>query len=223
MTMDGVFVIGVDTGVGKTTLCAGLIKMLAGSRKAAYWKPVQTGTIVGDDTKDIQKVTQLSDEYFLTPGYRFPDPLSPHFAAAKWGKTIDTSALKRTFDEAKRSTFLIVEGAGGLLVPYNDHELQIDVIKSFGLPLIIVTTDRVGAINQTLLTLNACRAENIALLGVVVTKSRGNLGNSEGISQFGKVEILAELPPADDMKALIANVAAHSRLRKLFGLTPLPM
>ena len=83
----GVFVIGVDTGVGKTTLCAGLLKMLVGSRKVAYWKPVQTGTIVGDDTKDIRKATQLSDDYFVEPAYRFPDPLSPHFAARKWGKT----------------------------------------------------------------------------------------------------------------------------------------
>src|SRR5262245_3565392 len=108
----GVFVIGVDTGVGKTTLCAGLLKMLVGARKVAYWKPVQTGTIVGDDTKDIRKATQLSEDYFVEPSYRFPDPLSPHFAARKWGKTLDTKVIVDAFEQAKRDKgFLIIEGA----------------------------------------------------------------------------------------------------------------
>lgn len=224
MASQGVFVIGVDTGVGKTTLCAGLLKMMVGGAgRVAYWKPVQTGTIVGDDTKDIKKATQLSDDHFIEPSYRFTDPLSPHFAAKKWGKTIDMRVLQDAYEAArKRVDFLIVEGAGGLLVPFNDDSLQIDFIKTVKLPLLVCATDRVGAINQTLLTLNACRAENITVHGVVVMKSRGNLGNSEGIAKYGKVEIVAELPPAEDMSSLIGQVAAHSRLRKLFGLTPLP-
>lgn len=221
--MDGVFITGIDTSVGKTTVAAGILKLMHGSRKVAYWKPVQTGTIVGDDTTDIKAATELGDDCFLEPVYRFADPVSPHYAAKKWGKTIEVEPIVKIFEQAKKDgKFLIIEGAGGLLVPFNEKELQLDLIKKLKLPVLLITTDRVGAINQTLLTLNMCRAEKVDVLGVVVTKSRGNLGNSEGIAHFGKVEIVAEFPPSEDMQSLLAQVAGHARLRKLFKVPPLP-
>jgi dethiobiotin synthetase len=221
--MDGVFVTGIDTSVGKTTVCAGLLKMIHGSRKVAYWKPVQTGTIVGDDTNDIRTAVAVSDENFLEPTYRFAEPVSPYYAAKKWGKHIDLATIVQQYESAKKTgNFLIVEGAGGLLVPYNANALQIDLIKALKLPLIIVATDRIGAINQTLLTVNECRAQKVDILGIIVTKSRGNLGNSEGISHFSKVEILAEFPPLEDSMSTIAQVAGNERLRKLFNIPILP-
>lgn len=219
--MEGVFITGTDTGVGKTTVAAGLVKLLYGSRNVAFWKPVQTGTIVGDDTREVRAMTQLPDSVYIEPSYRFPDPVSPHMAAAKWGKEIELSKLKSDF-EAYRDRFLVVEGAGGILVPFSDKVLQIDFIKATGLSVIIVGQDRVGAINHTLLTLAVCRKEKIPILGVVLTRFRMTLGNGEVISKFGNVDILANFAPTDDPKSLVAQVASHPTLRKLFNVAQLP-
>ena len=221
--MDGVFVIGTDTGVGKSIVCAGLLKLVVGTKEIVYWKPIQTGTIVGDDTKAVKSLTDLADGYFLAPNYRFPEPLSPHMAASKWGKRIELDSLEATYRAAReQKKFVLVEGAGGILVPFNDQTLQIDFIKRLKLPLIIVSQDRVGAINQCLLTLNAARAEKIEVLGIILTRSRQTLGNAEAIKQFGKVEILAELDPTEDSRTVVAQVGANSRLRELFAVSALP-
>jgi len=221
--MDGVFITGTDTGVGKTIVCAGILKLLLGTKKAVYWKPIQTGTIVGDDTKAVKSLTDLKTENFWDPAYRFPEPLSPHMAAQKWGKTIDMETVYRYYDEhKKKGTFVIIEGAGGILVPLTDTVLQIHMIKRFGLPLILVSEDRVGAINQTLLTLNAAREAQLPVLGVVLTRARKTLGNAEAISKFGKVEILAEFDPTEDSRSIVGQVGANERLRKLFEVDSLP-
>jgi len=222
--MDGVFITGTDTNVGKTTFSAGLLRMLHGSKPVTYWKPVQTGTMIGDDTNEVRALSKIDDaKAIIDPTYRFTDPVSPHFAAKKWGKRIDVGQIMATYErERKAGRFLLIEGAGGLLVPLNDKELLLDLILLMKLPLIICTVDRVGAINQTLLTLNACKKASVDVLGVVVTRSRGTLGNSEAIAEFGKVEILAEFPPVDDMTSMMAMVATNPRLRELFQLAPLP-
>ena len=75
--MQGVFVLGADTDVGKTTLCGGLLKMLQGSRNPRYWKPIQTGTIVSDDTTGLKDLLDVPANSFLEPLYRFPEPLAP--------------------------------------------------------------------------------------------------------------------------------------------------
>ncbi len=221
--MNGVFVIGTDTGVGKTVICAGLLKLLHTPKKAVYWKPVQTGTIVGDDTKAVRAFSTLPADACWEPCYRFPEPLSPHMAAQKWGKTVEPQLLKKAFSEiVEKKHFAIVEGAGGILVPLNEEYLQIRLVKDLGLPVLLVSEDRVGAINQTLLTLNALRTENIPTLGVILTKARKTLGNAQAIAQFGKVEILAEFDPTEDSRMIVAQVSANDRLRQLFDIQTLP-
>lgn len=219
--MESVFITGTDTSVGKTTICAGLLKLLYGTKDVVYWKPVQTGTIVGDDTREVKAMTGLPDTCFAEPSYRFPDPVSPHMAAEKWGKTVELDVLCKDFEKLK-GRFAVVEGAGGLLVPLNDKHLQIDFIKKTGLPVIIVGQDRVGAINHTLLTLNACRDAKIPVVGVVLTRCRMTLGNGPVISKFGQIEVLATVAPVDDTRTLVAQVASHPRLRQLFNVAELP-
>lgn len=222
--MSGVFVIGVDTGVGKTIVSAGLMVLLNGTRKLEYWKPVQTGTIVGDDTTEVKNLTSLNAESFAEPVYRFPDPISPHMAAKKWNKEIELKQLTAHLKEREgKGSFLVVEGAGGLLVPFNEKELQIDFIRATGFPVIIVAQDRVGAINQTLLTARVAREEKINILGVILTRSRGQFGNAESIATFGKLEILAEFPPTDDKRSLVGQVGGNERLRALFKVPKLPV
>src|SRR5690606_4187803 len=98
-----------------TTICAGLLTMLRGSRKLAYWKPIQTGTIVGNDPKEVQQLSGLPPENFIETMYRFPEPLAPHQAAKKWGKTISLDDMMTTFNKhVKEGTFLVLEGAGGV-------------------------------------------------------------------------------------------------------------
>lgn len=219
----GVFITGTDTNVGKTFICAGLLKLLSHHKSVAYWKPVQTGTIVGDDTKEVKRITEFSDEHFVDPVYRFPEPLSPQMASKKWGKIIELPEILKVFNEqVAKGKFLVVEGAGGLMMPLNDKDLQWDLISQLKLPVIVVAEDRVGAINQTLLTLNACKDKNIQVLGMVLTKSRKSLGISESLEHFGKVEILANLENTQDVRNIVAQVGAHKRIRELFDIASLP-
>jgi dethiobiotin synthetase len=221
--MKGVFVIGTDTGVGKTCVCAGLMRVLYGSRKIAYWKPVQTGTIVGNDPKEVKELTALPNECFIEPVYRFPEPLAPHMAAKKWGKTIEIDELTAAYHkQEKAGTFLLIEGAGGILTPYSDTTLQIDFMKKTGLPVLVIAQDRVGQVNQTLLTLKALRETDLKLLGVVLTRMRGTFGNAETIAHFGKVEVLAQISDTPNKSSLIAEVGGNDRLRTLFNVPKLP-
>jgi len=221
--MKSVFIVGIDTGVGKTTVAAGILKLLYGIKKVCYWKPVQTGTIVGDDTATVKGMTEFEPDVYLEPAYRFAEPVSPHVAAKKWGKKVDLGHLRQIFEErVKAGYFIVIEGAGGLLVPFNETELQIDFVSLLKIPMILVAEDRVGAINQSLLSIRAARDAGIELLGVILTRTRRTLGNSESISHFGSVEILAELDPTEDPRTVVAEVAGHRRLRGLFGVSNLP-
>jgi dethiobiotin synthase len=222
--MDGIFVIGADTNVGKTILSAGLMKLSQGSRKLTYWKPIQTGTVLSDDTTDVKTYTELGPECFMEPAYRFAEPLAPRHAAQKWNKTIDLDVVVDQFkNRPDKSRFMIVEGAGGLLVPINDNCTLRELVQRLGLPVIIAAEDRIGAINHTVLTIEACRQAGISILGVVLAKAKGNLGNAESIAHFGKVEVLAEIPHYEDVRTVVAQIGAHPRLRKLMGVPSMPV
>jgi dethiobiotin synthase len=221
--MDGVFLLGTDTGVGKTSVSAGILKIIHGTHKVCYWKPVQNNTIVADDTSDIKTLTSLPDDCFVEPAYRFAEPLSPRMAAKKWGKSIDVEAMGKTFDEKVREgNFVVVEGAGGLLVPFSDTHLQVDFIKRLRIPVILVGSDKVGTINQALLSINYMREAKVPCLGVILTRSRAQFGNAENISHFGKTEILAELAPSEDVRNVVAQVGGNDRLRDLFRVASMP-
>jgi dethiobiotin synthase len=221
--MEGIFITGSDTNVGKTVLSAGLMKLLHGFKKVTYWKPIQTGTIVSDDTNEVRSLTEFGPDCFLEPAYRFPDPLAPRHAAKKWEKEIDVEQIMTQFNNRPdKSRFLVTEGAGGLLVPINDTQTQKDLIQKLGMPVIIAAEDRVGAINHTLLTIEACRQAGIPILGIVLSRAKGTFGNSESIALFGKVEILAEFPPYEDLRMVVAQVGAHPRLREMFGVPSMP-
>jgi dethiobiotin synthetase len=221
--MKGIFVVGTDTGVGKTCICAGILKLLHGSVKVAYWKPIQTGTIVGNDCKEVQELTSLPADCFIESTYRFPEPLAPHLAAKKWGKTIELPVLMDTLDkQQKAGTFLIIEGAGGVLTPYNEHMLQIDFMKKVGFPTLVIGQDRVGQVNQTLLTLRALKDANLEVLGIILTKMRGTFGNAETIEHFGKIKVIAQFTDTPNKNTLMGEVGASDALRILFKIPKLP-
>lgn len=182
------FVTGTDTDVGKSIVSA----MLTLGLGASYWKPIQSGPGPNDalgDSAYIQALTGLSDEHFLPERHRLSQPLSPHAAAAIDGVDIRLSdfALPK-----HQHPHLVVEGAGGLLVPLNPQDYILDLIRQLQLPVVLVTRSSLGTINHTLLSITQLRQAKIPILGVVINGPK-NEGNRAAIAHYGKVPILLEL------------------------------
>ncbi|SKA73332.1 dethiobiotin synthase [Desulfobaculum bizertense] len=185
-----IFVTGTDTDAGKTVISA----LLTLGLKAHYWKPVQSGCEIDSDTKTVQELTGLSDEHFLPESYRLTEPLSPHEAAVRDGVRIDldTIQLPTSFTSLPAETPLVVEGAGGILVPLAPGVLTIDLVKKLELPALVVARSGLGTINHTLLTLHALRASDIPIAGVVLNGPR-HPENAEAIEEYGQVPVLAQV------------------------------
>lgn len=179
------FLTGTDTNVGKTVVSALLTLGLG----AAYWKPIQSGLEPITDTEFIRLVTELDDSHFIAERFRLTQPLSPHAAAALDRVEI---ALPDFELPATEKPHLIVEGAGGLMVPLNSQDLMINLIQSLNLPVCLVARSTLGTINHTLLSIAQLRLAGIPILGVILNGQR-NLVNREAIAHYGKVPILGEL------------------------------
>jgi malonyl-CoA O-methyltransferase len=198
----GVFVTGTDTGVGKTVVSA----CLARAWDADYWKPVQTGLADGpSDTAAVAILADLPKERLHAPAHAFDPPVSPHLAADQAGAWIAAGNL----DLPDSDRLTVVEGAGGALVPLNDHETMLDLMERLNLPVVLVAADRLGAINQTLLTLDALRARGLKVAGVILTGGPF-ADNAAAIARHGRVSILARLPQAERVDA--AQVAAWAEI-----------
>lgn len=182
------FVSGTDTEVGKTIVSA----MLMAGLKGVYWKPVQSG--LGDitDTEWIKETTELPDTHFLPETYRLTRPLSPHAAAAHDGIQIELDAFK--IPETKPTGTLVIEGAGGLMVPLNNRHYMADLIKKTNAPVILVTRSSLGTINHTLLSLEYLKQKKINVFGVVMNGDK-NQANRDAIEKYGKIKVLAEIEP----------------------------
>jgi dethiobiotin synthetase len=181
------FVTGTDTGVGKTFVSAILMLGL----KAKYWKPIQTGTKDGTDTEWLRLVTGLPQDQFYPERYCMAEPLSPHAAAQIEGIEIELSQLSLP---GPKTAPLIVEGAGGVLVPVNDRDFMLDVMKTLALPVVLVARSGLGTINHTLLTLERLRSSGLEIVGVVMN-GKANPSNRKALEQYGKIEVIAEIQP----------------------------
>jgi len=184
---------GTDTDVGKTVFCAGLAGMLG----ARYWKPVQAG-IPGDS----ETVAGLTGVEILPEAYRLKLPASPHQAAADEGIAIDPDSL------VPPDGPVVIEGAGGLMVPLTRTTLFLDVFARWQLPLILCARTRLGTINHTLLSMEAVRARNIPLHGVAFI-GEANPESEKIITEIGKVKRLGRLPIIEPLTA--------ARLRAVFA------
>jgi len=189
----GIFVTGTDTGVGKTVVSAALMHRFRSSPSLRYWKPIETGVVTDDDTAEVLRLSGASSAQALREGVRLPEPLSPHLAAARVGTTISLPPLMECAWSQPEGDRWIVEGAGGVLVPLNDHELMIDLIAVLGLPVVIASRSGLGTINHTLLTIEALRARATPIAGVVMV-GPVNPDNRVAIETRGHVVVLGELP-----------------------------
>ncbi len=185
---DRIFITGTDTGVGKTLVSA----IITAGRNGVYWKPVQSGLEDITDTGWVRSVTCLSDDHFLEESYRLKAPLSPHESAMLDSIIIEPEKLDLPCCEAS----LVVEGAGGVMVPLNGGFLMIDLMKRLGLPVLVVARSGLGTINHTLLTLNLLRQYDLEIAGVVMNGVVNN-SNREVVERLGQVRVVAEIEPLD--------------------------
>lgn len=183
-------VAGTDTNIGKTVFAAGLTRALDG----AYWKPVQAGLDGATDSDTVRVLAGLDAARIVPEAYRLRVPASPHFSAEHDGLAIDPAAL--TLPNTTRP--LVVELAGGLLVPFNRTTLQIDMLAAWKIPLVLVAATRLGTINHTLLSIEALKRRAIPILGVAYigdehSDSRRTIGRFGGVKDLGRLPILPEL------------------------------
>lgn len=189
----GIFVTGTDTGVGKTVVSAALMIRLRSLGRVCYWKPIQTGIEQDDDTAEVASLAACVAGELLTDGIRLLRPLSPHLAARLSDTTIDLDPLVETFRRVPASTHLVVEGAGGALVPINDREMMTDLMARLNLPVVIAARSGLGTINHTLLTLEALRRQRLNVAAVVMV-GPPNADNRAAIEQYGGVPVAGEMP-----------------------------
>lgn len=184
--MNRCFVVaGTDTGVGKTVFAAALTLALSG----VYFKPVQSGLDEETDTDAVRRLTGLPAGHFLPERYRLRNALSPHRSAEIDGMEIDPGQLMLPRTERA----LIVEGAGGLLVPLTRKVLYIDVYARWGAPVILCARTTLGTINHTLLSLEALRRRSVPIRGVVFVGDE-NPDNERTIADMGSIRALGRLP-----------------------------
>lgn len=185
----GVFVTGTDTGIGKTLVSA----ILCRAWNATYWKPLQTGLADEEgDTPTVRDLAGLSPARIIPPAYAFQAPLAPLAAGDLENVTVNPGRLVLPQVQGP----LVVEGAGGLMVPVREDMMLVDLIESLGLPVVLVTRSGLGTINHTLLSLEALRRRDIPVLGVVPV-GPPNPGNERDIARFGKIRILFRVPQLD--------------------------
>lgn len=188
----GLFVTGTDTNIGKTVVCAALIHRYRASMPLCYWKPIQTGIEIDDDTATVKQLAECDKTEIFDKGFRLPRPLSPHLSAQLAGKKIRTSPLVNLII-VRCKTAWIIEGAGGVMVPINEKQLMIDLAAGFDLPVLVVARSTLGTINHTLLTLTVLRDRGLQPAGVVMVGEK-NPDNRLAIEQYGKIPVVAEMP-----------------------------
>lgn len=192
---------GTDTDVGKTAFAAGLAAHLG----ARYWKPVQAG-LQGETDSEVVVRLSGGKAQVLPEMYRLTTPCSPHEAARIDGVTIDPARLALPPGDGP----LVVEGAGGVLVPHAEGLLAIDLFALWGLPVVLVARTSLGTINHSLLSLEALRARKISVHGIVFV-GEANTASEGAITRIGQVRHLGHLPRLDPLNAgtLAAAFAAH--------------
>ncbi|WP_454634209.1 dethiobiotin synthase [Bradyrhizobium cenepequi] len=181
-----IVVAGTDTGIGKTVFSAGLANFLG----ANYWKPIQAGLEGETDSRTVARLAGLSDDRIVPERYRLKTPASPHYAAEIDGICIGAELLDVP-DSGERP--LVIEGAGGLMVPLNRSTLYIDIFARWHLPVVLCARTGLGTINHSLLSIEALRHRKIEILGIAFIGDE-NANSEATICKIGGIRRLGRLP-----------------------------
>jgi dethiobiotin synthetase len=181
---------GTDTNVGKTVLSS---LLMAAHDDLYYWKPIQSGLEGETDSQVVQRLSECKMERILPEAYKLQRPLSPHLSARLDGVHIEIEKLS-----LPRKENIMVETAGGVFVPINETTLQIELIKMWGLAVLIAARSRLGTINHTILTIEALRKRQIEIAGVVMI-GEVNEENKKAIESYGKVKVIGKILPMKEL------------------------
>jgi dethiobiotin synthetase len=196
-----IIVTGTDTDVGKTVFAAAL----AGALGGAYWKPVEAGSAPETDAATVRRLAELPEEHVHPEIYRLSTAASPHLVAERDGITIDIERIAR-LPAASDGVPLIIESAGGLLVPLTRRHLQIDLFARWRAPTVLVAGTRFGTINHSLLSIEALRRRGIPVLGIAFV-DEANADSELTIAEMGRVRRLGRLPRLDRLDAAALRTA----------------
>jgi dethiobiotin synthetase len=225
--MTGLFITGTDTGVGKTLVACALAR---GLREAGIdvgvMKPVETGVPIAGpaDAKALVRAAGVSDPLELVCPLQFELPAAPEAAARCEGRRADLDSVLAAFETlSSRHEFLIVEGAGGILVPFDEKTTMADLAERLELPVLVVARTSLGTINHTNLTLEACAARRLEVFGVVLSHSTGLLSradetNLEVLKRSLGTRLLGEVPAADTSVTSEASEISQAVSARAAGL-----
>ncbi|TKV80151.1 ATP-dependent dethiobiotin synthetase BioD [Bradyrhizobium elkanii] len=206
MRRQQIVVTGTDTGVGKTVFCAGLANLLG----ANYWKPIQAGLEVETDAELVARLGGLPPERIVPELYRLRTPAPPRDSAEIDEIRINTESLNVP-NTGERP--LVIEGAGGLMVPLSGGTLYIDIFERWRLPVVLCASTSLGTVNHSLLSIEALRKRQIDILGIALVGER----NSEAVSaicEIGRVRWLGRLPWIDPLSADALQAAFKTSFRR---------
>ena len=208
-----IVVTGTDTDVGKTIFAGALVGALDGY----YWKPVQAGLDGETDSDLVRRLSGLPSGRILPEVYRLTTAASPHLAAERDGVVLDIEGLAGAPLSQERS--VVIEGAGGLLVPLTRSYLQIELFARWRAPVVLVAATRLGTINHTLLSIEALRRRGIPLLGVAFVGDE-NADSERTIGEIGGVRRLGRLPIVDPLDSDTLRSAFASNFNVADFLAP---
>jgi len=208
--MPTIFVTGIGTGIGKTLVSA----ILARALEADYWKPVQAGFADGTDSEWVAGMLAGTASVVHPELYKLAMPASPHIAAREEGISISIKNICDHLPEISRN--LIVEGAGGLLVPLNNLEFVADLIKALGARVILVSRNYLGSINHSLLTARVCRDMGLPVIGWIFNDQY--LNYDEEIVRWTNFQQIASVPYSDQQNVTFINSQAAALSRQLKAL-----
>ena len=197
-----IVITGTDTGIGKTVFSAGL----AGQLDGFYWKPVQSGLDDETDSEVVARLSGLPAGRVLPEVYRLRTPLSPHRSAEIDGVAIEAAKLSLPALPGP----LVIEGAGGLMVPLNRQTRFIDIFAQWRMPVILCARTTLGTINHTLLSIEALRARSIPLIGIAfigdeVADTQRTIVEFSGVRQLGRLPLLDPLISETLREAMVAS------------------
>ncbi len=199
------FVTGISTEVGKTLVAAIITEAL----KADYWKPVQAGDLDNSDTHKLKRLISNTETVFHENSYKLKTPMSPHAAAEIDGLEIDLQKII----PPKTKKDLVIEGAGGLLVPLNDKDTILDLIKP-EYSVILVSRHYLGSINHTLLSVEALKSRGIKNIGIIFS-GKENTSTEEIIKKMGNVPIIGRIEEEPYFDEMVVKEYAEKFRKKL--------
>ena len=200
------FVTGIGTEVGKTIASAIITQAL----KADYWKPVQAGELNHSDRMKVEALIDNDRTMFHPEAYKLSQPMSPHAAAKRDGVKIDISSFKIP----QTNNHLVIEGAGGLLVPLNDKNTILNIIESIKCEVIIVSRHYLGSINHTLMSIEILQQRKIPIKGILFNGKK-NKDTESIITKMSGVNIIGRIDELDQLNKSVINSVAQNLKNKL--------